>query len=594
MNESINATRIVSIHSSKGDGRKVVFVIGLNEGGLCRFSGISDSLIYDSLFHVAITRMKEKLYIRIDGYGDIHNKIQKYLDDTDFENSNIKPDIDILNTIKFETIKDFCKTTDNFILFKEKMFDLINLQKIQDDDTEKKLIDTSHHNVRFAAILIHLFLQIIKKEILTADTTIKKQIIAVFCNIIQQGITECSSWKSYNIFLQDGCIPILKMSDKGRDYIKYFNIIIAFTKDIIIKMKLVIAGKSIPDFCPMECIILYYMIEASNSGRYTKFHISELYNIIDIYSKSYVQILLQCDHVNCLCNKCFTSDADISFSKKNKINNSLETYICVHFEKTNKISNNYTHFCSLYPNISWLINHPIYFNGKTPDYEIYKHYQLIGYDNDVVIIAYIKPQFNALNYNQILMDTVFDTYLVKNVQKNDKNDNYKRFFGKQIICVVFTTDLDEPYYIDLTNAVLEQNQMTIQCIIKEYIASKYLIESKAVYNFYKYWRKNCPLEITRPLEIIDHIIQQFKLYKYIDTIPYFIIEFFNSIKFKIENCNDKHNQKMVLKEYDNKLTFLNYLEQRINDSINRYFGFHTCDDDDASSDTDLDTGFISE
>ena len=51
---------------------------------------------------------------------------------------------------------------------------------------------------------------------------------------------------------------------------------------------------------------------------------------------------------------------------------------------------------------------------------------------------------------------------------------------------------------------------------------------------------------------------------------------------------------MVLKEYDNKLTFLNYLEQRINDSINRYFGFHTCDDDDASSDTDLDTGFISE
>jgi hypothetical protein len=592
LNESINATRIVSIHSSKGDGRKVVFVIGLNEGGLCRFSGISDSLIYDSLFHVAITRMKEKLYIRLDGRSDdITNKIQKYLHDTGFENSNINPDIQIYNTIKFETIKDCCKTTDNFLLFKEKMFDLINLQNLDDDDNEKKLIDTSHHNIRFASILIHLFLQIIKNEKKSNNSDIKKQIIAVFNGIIEQGITECSSWKGYNLLLQDKCIPILKMSDKGRDYIKYFNIIISFTKNILNKIKLVINGENISDFCPMECIILYYMIEASNSGRYTKFHVSELYNIVDIYSKSYIQNSLQCDHINCLCDKCFTSDITL------KINNSLETYICVHFEKMDKITNNYKIFCTLYPNISWLINHPIYFNGKTTDYDIYKHYQLIGYDNDVVIIAYIKPQFNALNYNQILMDAVFDTYLVKNVKqtKNNDNDNYKRFFGKQIICIVFTTDFDDPYYIDLTNAILEQNQITIQCIIKEHVSSKYFIESKAVYNFYKFWRKNCPLEITRPLDIIDYIIQQFNLNKAKNTgatkqLPNYITEFFNNIKFKIENCDDKIQQKMVLKDYDNKQKFMEYLDQRINDSINRYFGFHICNE----YVSDDDTGFISD
>jgi hypothetical protein len=437
LNESVNATRIVSIHSSKGDGRKVVFVIGLNESGLCRFSGTSDSLIYHSLFHVAITRMKEKLYIRIDGYGDISNKIQKYLHDTDFENSNIKPDIEISNTIKYENVKDICKTTNNFQLFKDNIFDLINLQKLQDESDEKKLIDTSHHNVRFASIIIHLFLQIIKKEIHTPNITIKKQIIAIFYGVIKQGITECPTWKSYNLLLQDKQIPILKMSEKGRDYIKYFNIIVAFTKEIIIKLELVIGGKDIPDFCPMECIILYYMIEASNVGRYTKFHISELYNIVDIYNKSYDRTKTT-DHDNCLCNKCFTTDISC------KINNSLESYICEHFEKMNIISRNYTMFCALYPNISWLINHPIYFYGKTDEYDIHKHYQLLGYDNDSVIIAYIKPQFNALNYNQILMDVVFDTYLVKNIKKtSEKNDNYKRFFGKKIVCVVFTTDLDE-------------------------------------------------------------------------------------------------------------------------------------------------------
>ena len=595
LNESVNATRIVSIHSSKGDGRKVVFVIGLNESALCRFSGISESLIYDSLFHVAITRMKEKLYIRLSGNDDITNKIQNYLHNTGFENSIINPDIQIYNTIKFDTIKDSCKTTSNYQLFQEKIFDLINLPKIQDEDVEKKLIDTSHHNVRFASIQINLFLQIIKNEKKINNSDINKQIIAIFYNIIQEGITETSSWKGYNVLLQDKFIPILKISDKGRDYIKYFNIIISFTKIILDKIKLVINGKNIPDFCPLECVILHYMIECNTRGRYTKFHISELYNIVDIYSKSFDQNKAT-EHVNCLCNKCFTSNISL------KINNSLESYICVHFEKMNKITNNYKFFCDLYPNISWLINHPIYFNGKTNDYNIYKHYQLIGYDNDNIIIAYIKPQFNALNYNQILMDAVFDTYLVKNVKKSDSNKNYKRFFGKKIVSVVFTTDLYDPYYIDLTTDIFELNQMTIQHIIKEYVSLKYMIESNAIYNFYKYWRKKCPSEITAPLNIINFIIQEINLIKDIHTgikdkktestkqLPNYITEFFNNIKFKIENCNDKQQQKMVLKDHDNKQKFIEYLDQRINDSINRYFGFNICDE----CESDDDTGFISD
>ena len=589
LNESVNATRIVSIHSSKGDGRKVVFVIGLNEGALCRFSGISDSLIYDSLFHVAITRMKEKLYIRLDGNDDITNKIQKYLHDTGFENSIINPDIQIYNTIKFETIKDSCKTTSNYQLFQENIFDLINLPKLQDEDNEKKLIDTSHHNVRFASIRINLFLQIIKNEKKVNNSDIKKQIIAIFNDIIEQGITETPTWKGYNLLLQEKDIPILKISDKGLDYIKYFNTIIAFSKNILDKIKLVISGKDILDFCPLECVIMHYMIETITSGRYTMFHISELYNIVDIYSKSFDKTKAT-DHINCLCNKCFTSDITL------KPNNSLEPYICVHFEKINKITNNYKLFYDLYPNISWLINYPIYFNGKTNDYNIYKHYQLIGYDNNNVIIAYIKPQFNALNYNQILMDAVFDAYLVKNVQKNNSNKSYDYFFGKKIVSVIFTTDLCEPYYINLTTDIFELNQMTIQDIIKEQISSKYMIESKTIYNFYKYWRKNCPSEITRPLEIIDYIIQQFNLNKAKNTsntkqLPNYITEFFNNIKFKIENCKDKQQQKMVLKDYDNKQKFMEYLDQRIDDSINRYFGFRNCDENVSDDD---DTGFISD
>merc|ERR1711871_604930 len=55
LTESDNSTRIVTIHSSKGDGRPVVFVIGLSEEALKKFSYESNNLIYDSLIHVALT-----------------------------------------------------------------------------------------------------------------------------------------------------------------------------------------------------------------------------------------------------------------------------------------------------------------------------------------------------------------------------------------------------------------------------------------------------------------------------------------------------------------------------------------------------------
>ena len=619
LNESVNATRIVSIHSSKGDGRKVVFVIGLNESGLCIFSGKSDTLIYDSLFHVAITRMKEKLYIRCDGGNDdISRKLQKYLCETGYESSNIEPAIRF--DVKFKYIKDDCKTTDNYHVFKDTVFDLINLQNPDngnDVNDEKKLIDTSHHNVRFAAITIQLYLQIIKKESEHGhpDPTLTKQIGAVFASIIKAQIITVENWKKYNDLLNDNynlnkikspdskVIPILKLANKGRDYIKYFNIIDSFAKNILIKIKFLLKGKHVDDFCPLECVVLNYMLKSVNQGIFTDFHISEVYNIVDIYSKSFIQSSFRDTHTHCICNKFFTDNE--ANSNTQKPNNSLESYICVHFEKMRTVSNNYLQFCSLYPNINWLINHPIYFNGKTTDFgDLDYCFGLIGYDKKRVIVAYIKPQFNSLNYNQILMDAVFDTFLIKNIQKYEDNnnkvsENFKKFFGKKITCVVFTTDLNEPYYIDITNEVLEQNEMTTRDIIKESFLSKYLVGSKKVYYFYKYWRKNCSPEITRPLEIIDYIINKFMLtvMRMVTPtnkkpLPNYISEFFNNLKFKIEICNNKQQQIIILKEYDNPKKFIEYLDQRLTDTVNRYFGLNIHDQLDNGFEDD--TGFQSD
>ncbi len=57
------------------------------------------------------------------------------------------------------------------------------------------------------------------------------------------------------------------------------------------------------------------------------------------------------------------------------------------------------------------------------------------------------------------------------------------------------------------------------------------------------------------------------------------MDFFNYIKFRIENCKDKKSKQNILKEYDDKTYFMSSIEDKIKYSINRYLGIKTEDDD---------------
>ena len=76
LKESEKSTRILSIHTSKGNGCEVVFLLGVTEKSLNIFSRGTGNLVYDSLLHVAITRQKKSLYIGLDNdYDDIYKRI---------------------------------------------------------------------------------------------------------------------------------------------------------------------------------------------------------------------------------------------------------------------------------------------------------------------------------------------------------------------------------------------------------------------------------------------------------------------------------------------------------------------------------------
>ena len=70
LNDSEHATRILSIHTSKGAGREVVFLLGVTEHSLNIFSKKTGNIVYDSLLHVAITRQKKSIYVGIENNND--------------------------------------------------------------------------------------------------------------------------------------------------------------------------------------------------------------------------------------------------------------------------------------------------------------------------------------------------------------------------------------------------------------------------------------------------------------------------------------------------------------------------------------------
>jgi len=571
LDESENSTRIVSIHSSKGDGRPVVFVIGMTEGGLKKFSNQKkDNLIYDSLVHVAFTRMKERLYIRYENnMDDIAQKINKYNHRNNIEDS-IKPDFYISNSIKYrDLIRDCSK--ESFDEFKKTIINNANIDRFEDSKDEKRIIDMGNHLIRFASLFINIQIEIMNKEIKNKDKEVTKQIIAKWHAIAESYIEPVYDWKKYNNLTSKYKLSVMSLSKKGRDYKNYYNIIHENMKNIKEKIKNL---SNIPVLCPFECVILHFMIQISHNGIYTDTNINDIYNIVDVYNNSFDS--LSDGHDNCLCKQKFINNTNIVNTNIKK----MKEYLHNHFDKVKDIKNTMYLFHEKYPKINWLIDHTIAYNGYNDNYRISQKCQLIGYDDNIVILGYVKPQFNQLNFNEVLMNSIFDTYLITNVKKEDTNKNYQRFNGKKVISVVFTLDQKEPYYIDWDNYITNE---LIKNVIYEYLKNEYITENNSVYYFYKYWRNNY-----NESDFINFLKDEYvKIKNYYTgklSFPSYIDEFLTRMQLKIEL--DKKKKKIILNEYDDKDYFMTELEDILCSSLKRYLGIK---DEESDEETNLNT-----
>jgi len=452
LDESEYATRMVSIHSSKGDGRNIVFVVGLNEQSLLKFSGGEKNLIYESLIHVALTRMKKKLYIVYDeNNDDIYCRIKKYTKSID-ECDTLK----ISNKIKYnKLIKNIanndvdCKNIYDNILNKCKQFEINKSINVE-------TIDMSHHNIRYNIMKYCIYIKIINDK----ETIYGKQLNEIFYNIHNENLQISDAynddWTKYNNILKQNdenknknkIMPIINFKKNGKKYNEYYRIIYEFMLNIQNKISINLNRNKNPkdclisDLCPMELIILHHMIEILENGNFTNFNICELYNIIDTYSDAFKKYayndnILKLTHNNCICKKCFlivNDECNINSDEKNDNNTNTDTdtytkidalkdYLFKHHEYVNIIDDIYKNFIKDYPKVEWKVNQQIEYNSDASDFNLTNKYDLLGHDDKNVYIAYIVPNLSELNYPEFKIKSIFDVFFIKNIKKTNKNQN---------------------------------------------------------------------------------------------------------------------------------------------------------------------------
>ena len=572
LKESENATRILSIHASKGNGCEVVFLFGLTEYALKMFSKDKCNLVYDSLLHVALTRQKKSLYIGIEYNGDdIYNKLNKFDIEKDID---IKPrieDIEINN--KYQRIIDYSiNTKDIFEKIDDQYIKPYNFESvIPDIEDNKNIIEWGHHIIRYYVFIYYIKLNIYNNEIINSNNNINpvKQFIAVLNKISTLCISSYLHKDYYKyIKLNLGSIekkknareiPILIFrANENTKYNKYKTTIIDFIDCIQKKIKHSLKKNKLPLLCPLEIVILYYIIKIYDDGIYSDLTIMDIYSIIYCYDECSNSVKEGHNIYKCLCKDKFSEN-----NNSGEIYKEMRESIKNHFEKTKQIEQLYLNYKDyLIKNLDdplkfkYNIFHPVIYGDKHDNFKITNEYVIIANSDKYVINFIITPQFNKLNFNNIMFNGIMNKYLLLNSCQT--HNNFDRYNNKEIITCIFTLDSIQPIFINFN---VNKNDNIIKENIKSYLINEYQSKHNIIYQYYQYCKNNKPTEIKK--NSISYTYDEITTY----NIPKYIKDYFYDINKEIDICKETKQSKKYIE--DNILNKLNEQELFLKD-INNY------------------------
>jgi hypothetical protein len=581
LRESENATRILSIHASKGNGCEVVFLLGVSEFSLVRFSKFKCNLQYESLLHVAITRQKKSLYIGlVNNNDDIWQRFNNY---TIEEDENIEPPIHARKNNKFDDMIDNIIESDNIYNIIDEVFIrtrdyekmMIDINK---NDGIKSIIDWGHHKIRGYVFTYNILKNIVEKEKIDNNEDIENfadQFRTILNKISKLNIYSYLYDEYYKIIKDissfankkdNKIIPILRFVSKEENpkHYKYTLIIIEFIKHIQNKIIESFKNKKMPFLCPLETTILWHIIGILDNGIYAEISISDIYSIMYCYDEC--SNSLDDDHTrinNCICTKKFTEGNKSNITTTYK---EIRETIISHYEKIKQINELYINYnkCILainnnVNNFTYNVSHKVTIFKNNNNFKINCKYPIISYNDEYVIHFMIQPTLNKLNYTKTIIEIFLHSYLIKN--SNSETNNYTRYNDKKVIACIMTLDSIKPILI---NVDVDKVDTTMKQCLYLYLINKYQPFHKSLFNLYKYCKDNKPPKQSG----LSYIIEKLSDDKY-DKIPQYMKDYFLDIKKDLDVNKTNNN---IIKKLNDQDIFLAEMQKYLEKSANEFIG----------------------
>jgi hypothetical protein len=334
--------------------------------------------------------------------------------------------------------------------------------------------------------------------------------------------------------------------------------------------KLAFVGKrELYYFCPIESVVLFYMIESIENGKKQHITIDNLYNTIHIYNNVFSNSR---GHDHCSCNTIFIMKKNLSDGEKK-----TQEYLFNHYDRLTHIAEVLNNFNTIYPNVNWLYSHKVYLgngenNSENADFILYKEYRMIGYDAERVYVINIKPQFNDLNKNEFFIDSILDTYLVSNTS----SENHKRFNNKPVISCVLSMNRNELYKVNWTETV-KNNKEYIKSVLYDILNKRYKNKHIQYHNIFKNIVEG---DADRtPAQCLDICIKKTENPKF--PLKY-MLRVWSGISTQIEDCETRKSKKKIISKYMDLDIFSNFLDKMLNRSLKNFLDISEEDNDSDS------------
>ena len=533
-NDSKYGTRIMSIQTSKGDGRKIVFLLDATENSLKKVSNNKIGLCYESHLHVGTTRNNVKTYFGlVKNNDDIHRRLSNY--------GYCEYLSKISNNIKLNTIIDN--------IDKKKLIFIMEGNKVQPyiEDSNKTIeskeqVEWGYHCIKYQTYIFRLINCIISNK--GNNTDYKSGQLSNIIDNLSSIKTITLTSKEYYTYLNKYSnplsdipeFPVCILSDEEQ-YVTYVRSI----KNSMKKVQKCIIDNKLDTLSIFESIILTYMIDVYKNKKYANITPVEIYNIYDFfkkYSNKEVELLKQTSNIDNIIKKILTCENS---------------------------------------NIRWTIHKAISFKGNNDDFKINKtDFILLGDSSTHVTHLKIVSDISQLNYWDYLIEVLLERFLIYNAKPNSDSDYHqKQFKSKPITTYIVIVDkndyikIDWSWDKDLNMELLNQVKLAMLESYKEnnQMIFNYLQYIKQSDNNGKFWGKGTKYQT--PFNCISEKIKLF-------NFPKYIVNLFEEMHEKWVN-NKKDEVKNSYKSLEN---FSKQINTKLEIAVDNYLGLCSKDIDD--------------